>query len=520
MTIQHTALPLDLSGEKAAITVSHDDTTPSCDGSFNTSYFAVNTSQSGGFDTSSPLLDLSSPLLYQSSSEAQAYRKELLRGSTIVFFCAGYSSKKFIYEVAAKHGVFTVIVDNHDSWAKSLVAEGVISAFVGVDMSTDPETCFSQALAGVVALGRKIDGVCTFVELSVSVAARLGQALGVPCNDPKLVDIARDKSRTRAVLKEAGLPNVLNTMIYSEADLEAAAALIGFPAVLKPVSGAASLGVQKVDCHDELLSVYRSVRETLSGLVVAAGALERKTSNPESGDSTGIDASAVIDVSILMEEYLDGVEVDVDVLMSGGECRYATVVDNGPTSEPYFGETWAALPSLLAVDMVDELKALAIASVVGIGFTDGVYHVELKYTSRGPRLIEVNARMGGGPTRMIHKLSFGIDLVLEQLFVAIGIPSRPVVPSVPLVHVAYSFINARKSGSVNSVEFMRKYAQLPNVVWVLTYVKAFEQVVGPEEGHPTWLGDVVVTHADGHAALKLAKQIENDIAIEFQSRSL
>lgn len=34
-----------------------------------------------------------------------------------------------------------------------------------------------------------------------------------------------------------------------------------------------------------------------------------------------------------------------------------------------------------------------------LGFKLGVFHVELKATSRGPRLIEINARMGGGPVR-------------------------------------------------------------------------------------------------------------------------
>jgi carnosine synthase len=34
-----------------------------------------------------------------------------------------------------------------------------------------------------------------------------------------------------------------------------------------------------------------------------------------------------------------------------------------------------------------------------LGFKLGVFHVELKATSRGPRLIEVNARMGGGGVR-------------------------------------------------------------------------------------------------------------------------
>ena len=40
-------------------------------------------------------------------------------------------------------------------------------------------------------------------------------------------------------------------------------------------------------------------------------------------------------------------QVDVDVVMSEGEARYAVVVDNGPTAEPYFAETWGCCPSRL-----------------------------------------------------------------------------------------------------------------------------------------------------------------------------
>ena len=46
-----------------------------------------------------------------------------------------------------------------------------------------------------------------------------------------------------------------------------------------------------------------------------------------------------------------------------------------------------------------ELMSLAVESVHALGLTLGVFHAELKYTSRGPRLIEVNCRMGGGPVR-------------------------------------------------------------------------------------------------------------------------
>ncbi len=42
----------------------------------------------------------------------------------------------------------------------------------------------------------------------------------------------------------------------------------------------------------------------------------------------------------MMEQYLDGPEVDVDVVLnSEGDVAYGNVTDNWPTIEPYFNET-------------------------------------------------------------------------------------------------------------------------------------------------------------------------------------
>ena len=458
------------------------------------------------------------------SYDAEALRRSRLRRSRIVFLCAGHISKKFIFVQARKYGMECIVIDDHNSWARELVTENLASRFVGVDMSSAHDIVLDQAVAGLKALAVPIHGVCTFVELSVSLAARLARLLKCPGPDPASVAAARDKFQTRSVMQAAGIPHVRNMLIRSELDLPVAAAAVGFPAVLKPVSGAASLGVQKVESASQLEATYRSVVLALSELVVSAGALERRTTTVEPEgfceSDSGVNANKFIDTTVLMEEYLDGAEVDVDVLMSGGICRYVNVIDNGPTREPFFGETWACLPSLLPETQVSELKSMAVAAVTALGFSDGVYHVELKYTSHGPRLIEVNARMGGGPTRVIHKIVSGVDLVREQFFISAGIPSCPIVSQTPLRRVAYAFINCRATGAVSDISFMDKYSQIPGVVWVLPYVKPFERFIGPEDGHPSWLGDVVVALDDGEAALRLVKEIEERIAEEFVARRI
>ena len=84
-----------------------------------------------------------------------------------------------------------------------------------------------------------------------------------------------------------------------------------------------------------------------------------------------------------------------------------------------------------------------------------MFHVELKYTSHGPRLIEVNCRMGGGPVRATNLLVWGVDLVEEQLLCSAGIPSRPPIAAKPLMYIAEYSVNAKVSGRILNIDFCK-----------------------------------------------------------------
>mmetsp|Transcript_75504 Transcript_75504/g.164725 ORF Transcript_75504/g.164725 Transcript_75504/m.164725 type:complete len:635 (+) Transcript_75504:193-2097(+) len=446
-------------------------------------------------------------------AEGQALRRRLLNEATIVFFTAGYPGKRFVFERARELGVKSVIIEHPDSWARSLVDEGIIAKFIPIDMSQETSAVFEQSLAAIRALAddpttREADGICTFCELSVPVVARLSEHLQLPGHSPVAVDKARDKHWTRAEMRKAGLPSPKNMLIHSTAELESAAKEVGFPAVLKPISGAASLGVKKVVDMEDLKSAYQEVIEELRSLVVSSGALVKND-----GTGTGVNANQVMDCTILMEQYLDGDEVDIDVVMSGGEWRYAAVTDNGPTLEPYFNETWAVCPSLLPSSKQKLLKDLATDTVKCLGFKDGVFHVEAKLTSHGPQLIEVNARMGGGPVHETNLRVWGIDLVEETLFACVGIPSRPFIPSrnPPGGAIAYCDVNAKKSGILQSMDFLKILKGKDGVVSAKPHLGAGAEVVGPQDGLPTWLVEIIVQRPTAQAALDYLLELENSL---------
>jgi len=218
----------------------------------------------------------------------------------------------------------------------------------------------------------------------------------------------------------------------------------------------------------------------------------------------------------LLEQYLDGFEVDVDVVMSDGQWRYAAVSDNGPTLEPYFNETWAVSPSLQPKDEQAAVKDLAIKSVEALGFDNGVFHVECKYTSSGPQLIEVNARMGGGQVRECNLQTWGVDLVEEQFFISLGIPSRPAVPRVPLAPTAYCYVNAEASGIVRDLSCLEEFQNKDGVIWAKPLVKPGAVVVGPEHGLPTWICDLCVTRQSPKEALEFLLELQRAMQSQIQ----
>ena len=478
------------------------------------------------------LSSLSSARVGARSAEGKALRRQVLRGAVIVFVTAGYSGKRFIFERARELGVRSVILDGPDSWAQVLVADGTVEAFVPLDFG-DADTVFDRALAALQAVRRDVgdlDGVCTFCEMAVPLVARLAEALGLPGNPPSAVDTARDKSATRTTLEAAGLPSPRHFLISDPGQVAAAGAHVGFPAVIKPIFGAASIGVVRVNDAADLDRAYARVQKEMASARIVAGALqqgevEEEKKEEEDGSAAAAApadgapapaASSWIKTTLMLEEYLDGPEVDVDLVLSEGAAVYGAVTDNWPTVEPYFNETGSNCPSILALPVQAELVDLAVKSVSALGFTMGVFHVELKQTSRGARLIEVNCRMGGGPVRATNLLVWGVDLVEEHLLTAAGIPARPPVAPKPLKFIAEYSINAKKTGKVKHADFLGAWADHPDVLYARPLVAAGEKVVCVEDGMPTWAAELMVTKPSVEEAIAFVQEMERSIVIPVE----
>ncbi|KAJ7344137.1 hypothetical protein JRQ81_000087 [Phrynocephalus forsythii] len=138
---------------------------------------------------------------------------------------------------------------------------------------------------------------------------------------------------------------------------------------------------------------------------------------------------------MLLMEYVSGTEHDVDLVIYEGRMLGAFVSDNGPTRVPDFTETAACMPTCLPPDREAQLIHAAYQCCLGCGLTDGVFNVEFKMTAAGPKLIEVNPRMGGFYLRDWIQEIYGVDIMLASAMIACGV--APLLPahSSPRTHL-------------------------------------------------------------------------------------
>ncbi|MBR2460749.1 MAG: ATP-grasp domain-containing protein [Clostridia bacterium] len=184
---------------------------------------------------------------------------------------------------------------------------------------------------------------------------------------------------------------------------------LDYPLVCKPTDNSGSRGVVLVQSEDEL-----------------DAAMRHSTENSRSH-------------RVILEEYLVGSEISVEIAVWDGEASVLAVTDKQTTGAPQFVEIGHSQPSRHPSETVEKIKKLAIDAVKAVGIDMGTAHVEIMVTEHGPVLIELGARMGGDCiTTHLVPYSCGIDMIKANIDIALG--NRPNVSATHSRGAAIRFV--------------------------------------------------------------------------------
>ncbi|MFG3155538.1 ATP-grasp domain-containing protein [Streptomyces sp. NPDC048219] len=250
--------------------------------------------------------------------------------------------------------------------------------------TNDPDS----VVATVKNLDRPADALLAVGEWHMICAAEAGRALGLPGPSPDGVRAARDKSRTRQLCAEAGVP--VPRFVRVTTPQEAHRTGLPHPCVVKPLDDAGSNGVRLCATHEESAAHVRTI---LADTHNERG--QRKIP------------------AALVEEYIDGPEVSVEILVYDGTPTVVALTWKELSSPPYFFETGHHVPADLDPESAERCARVATDSLRAVGFDMGVAHVELRLATDGPRLIEINCRPAGDRITYLVALATGVNLCEE-----------------------------------------------------------------------------------------------------------
>ncbi|MEU1149381.1 ATP-grasp domain-containing protein [Streptomyces sp. NPDC005863] len=285
--------------------------------------------------------------------------------------------------VAARYDV-VLISPAAPTWEREFITDFEIA---------DPDDAQALAAAGqALAERHELTGVATWTEWYLVQTALLARRLGLPTNSPEVMEAARNKATARTLFARHGVPSAASMTARSLLEAALAAETIGYPVVLKPAARAGSIGVIRVDRAEELPHGFA---------FAAAGARD------------GIEST-----NVLVEEYLDGPEVSVECVTHRGHTTAVAVTRKSLGAPPFFEEIAHSVDA--ADPLLDQVAPVAAAAIKALGISDGVQHVEMRLVNGRPRLIEVNARIGGDMIGHLVQLATGVDLARAAADTACG----------------------------------------------------------------------------------------------------
>ena len=350
---------------------------------------------------------------------------------------------------------------------------------------------YHDAERGAAAVARyadrfPLDAVIAVDDPGTLLAARASEELQLRSNTAAAVLGTRDKSILRQRLAQGGIPSPEWRVLRFDQDLQAAAAGLAYPLVVKPLALNGSRGVIRANGPASFLR--------------AARRLQRILALPHISEECQGTADR-----FLVESFIPGEEVAVEGLLRDGQLFPLAIFDKPyPLDGPYFEETIYVTPSRLPEPRQQDVIAAVQAAADALALTDGPVHAELRVNDRGVWPLDVAARTIGG--KCARTLSFGSGMSLEEIVLrhAAGQPLDTLNRETQAAGVMMMPIPAK--GRLNAIQGLEDARRTPGIVDIELEARPGDDLIPLPEGanYPGFIFAKAPTPAQAEAALRQA----------------
>lgn len=276
-----------------------------------------------------------------------------------------------------------------------------------------------QLIAAASKLG-SLNHIVTAQETLLEPVAKAREALNLAGMTVETVRRALDKSQLKETLRQAGIKTPPDQVITSGKQIE-----IGFPLLLKPLSGSGALATLLIKSSEALDQALELMRPSL-------------------------------DHPLLAEAYLDGQELCIDTITINNEpqfysicCYYPSILEALENSETQWS---CVMPRDIDVELYRDFIKQGLAAVRALSVGNAMTHIEGFLDAEGNVLGFTDATLRPAGARIGPMLGFAYDVDPHRVWARVAIDGCFDGPWERKYSVGTIFLRGEGSGVVEQVD--------------------------------------------------------------------
>ena len=389
-----------------------------------------------------------------------------MKNKKIIIIGAGLLQVPAI-QIAQDMGLYAIVFDyNKDAHGMKIADLPMVVSTRDVDGSVRAARDLSKQM--------EINGVITVGTDASTTVAAVANALGLPGNRFEDAYAASNKIRMRERFKKNNVPQPNFFPVWNYEETIEAFRHLNKPVVLKPADNMGARGVMKVENESDILAAFNRA----------------KSSSP-SGE-------------VIIEEYMDGPELSIDMLIYDNEIYVTGVADRIIEYPPFFIETGHIMPSNLDKDKIDNAIKVMKDGIKALNLKIGAAKGDIKVTKNGAMVGEIAARLSGGfMSAYTYPLSTGVNLIKNAIEIALGNPPSDLKPKWNKFSVEKAFLPG--TGIIESIDGIEKAKNINGIKEVFIKTKAGDILVPPTNNLDK-AGNVIAVGSTRDEAIAIANK--------------